>query len=86
MDLPDDEQAFLCELVNASRQKVHHVKWVDRDGSARQTTLTLAEVTRLNIIAQRLGISKTDLMRQAAYIPVVKQPRPATTAPAVAGD
>ncbi len=40
MDLPDDEQAFLRDLVKASRQKIHSVKWIDRDGTDRQTTLT----------------------------------------------
>ena len=82
MELSDDEQAFLGDLVKATRQKVHHVKWVDRDGSARQTTLTLAEVTRLNVIAHRLGLAKPELLRQAAHIPVAK-PR---TAPAAAAE
>ena len=72
MDLPDDEQTFLAELVKASRQKIHAVKWVDRDGSDRQTTLTQAEVVRLNTIASRLGTSKSELLRRAAHIPVAK--------------
>jgi hypothetical protein len=72
MDLPEDEQAFLRDLVKASRQKIHAVKWVDRDGSARETTLTQAEVVRLNTIASRLGTSKSELLRRAAHIPVAK--------------
>jgi len=72
MDLPDDEQAFLRDLVKASRQKIHLVKWVDRDGTDRQTVLTQAEVVRLNAIAQRLGTSKSEVLRQAAHIPVAK--------------
>jgi hypothetical protein len=72
MDLPDDEQAFLRDLVKASRQKIHFVKWVDRDGSDRQTTLTQPEVVRLNTIAARLGTSKSELLRRAAHIPVAK--------------
>ncbi len=72
MNLPDDEQTFLRDLVKASRQKIHVVKWPDRDGSERQTALTQAEATRLNAIAHRLGISKPELMRQAAHIPVAK--------------
>ena len=72
MELPDDEQAFLRDLVKASRQKIHLVKWTDRDGSERQTTFTQAEAARLNVIAHRLGISKAELMRQAAHIPVAK--------------
>jgi hypothetical protein len=72
MDLPEDELTFLRDLVKASRQRIHHVKWIDRDGSERQTTLTQAEVVRLNIIAQRLGVSKSETLRQAAHIPVAK--------------
>jgi len=72
MDLPDDEQAFLRDLVKASRQKIHLVKWVDRDGTDRHTVLTPAEAGRLNAIAQRLGTSKNEVLRQAAHIPVAK--------------
>ena len=72
MDLPDDEQAFLRDLVKASRQKIRAVKWVDRDGSDRQTTLTQAEAVRLNTIASRLGTSKSELLHRAAHIPVTK--------------
>ena len=72
MDLPVDEQTFLRDLVKASRQKIHAVKWVDRDGTDRQTTLTQAEVVRLNTIADRLKTSKAEVLRQAAHIPVAK--------------
>jgi len=72
MDLPDDEQSFLRDLVKASRQKIHVVKWIDRDGSDRQTVLNQAEVVRLNTIASRLKISKNEVLRQAAHIPVAK--------------
>jgi len=72
MDFPDDDQIFLRELVKVSRQKPHHVKWVDRDGSERITTLTQAEIVRLNRLAQRAGISKSELLRQAAHIPIPK--------------
>ena len=58
MDLPEDEQVFLRDLVKASRQKIHAVKWVDRDGTPRQTVLTPPEAVRLNTIAGRLGTSK----------------------------
>jgi len=75
MNLPDDEQAFLRDLVKGSRQKIHFVKWVDRDGSPRQTALTPPEAARLNGIAQRLGFSNVELMRQAAHIPVEKHKR-----------
>ena len=72
MDLPEDEQAFLRDLVKASRQKSYLVKWVDRDGTDRQTVLTQAEVVRLNTIASRLKTSKSEVLRQAAHIPVAK--------------
>ncbi len=72
MDLPDDEKTFLRDLVKASRQKHHHVAWTDRDGSDRLTVLAQPEVVRLNTIAHRLGISKGELLRQAAHIPVAK--------------
>jgi len=82
MNLPDDEQAFLRDLVKASRQKPHLVTWTDRDGTERQTVLTQAEVVRLNTIAHRLKISKSELLRQAAHVPVAK-PVPAPPVPPV---
>ena len=72
MDLPDDEKTFLRELIKTSRQKQHHVKWVDRDGTERVTTLTQAESVQLNALAHRAKISKSELLRQAAHIPVAK--------------
>jgi hypothetical protein len=74
MDLPDDEQAFLRDLVKASRQKIHAVKWIDRDGTDRQTVLSQPEAVRLNTIASRLKISNKELLRQAAHVPVPKLP------------
>ena len=73
---PDDEQIFLRDLVKASRQKIHHVKWIDRDGTARQTPLSQPEVVRLNTIASRMGISKSEVLRRAAHVPVEKPARP----------
>ena len=80
MNLPDDEQAFLRDLVKASRQKPHLVAWTDRDGTERQTVLTQTEVVRLNTIAHRLKISKSELLRQAAHVPVAK-PTPTPPVP-----
>ena len=48
------------------------INWVDRDGTERHTPLNSAEATRLNTIAHQLGISKEELMRQAAHIPATK--------------
>jgi len=72
---PDDDSAFLRDLVKASRQKIHHVKWVDRDGTARLTAVSLPEMTRLNAIAQPQGISPGELLRRAAHIPVAQPAR-----------
>lgn len=74
MDFLEDEQLFLRDLVKGSRQKIHVVKWTDRDGTDRQTVLNQAEVVRLNTIATRLKISKGEVLRQAAHIPVAKLP------------
>jgi hypothetical protein len=72
MDLSDDELIFLRELVKTSRQKPHVVSWQDRDGSKRHTQLTPSEAARLNAVAHRCGISKDEVLRQAAHIPVAK--------------
>lgn len=72
MDLPDDELSFLRDLVKASRQKIHHVKWVDRDGTERLTALAQIEAVRLNGLAQKLKLSKSEILRQAAHIPVTR--------------
>jgi hypothetical protein len=74
MEAPD-EQIFLRDLVKLSRQKLHHVKWVDRDGVERHTPLSQPEVVRLNTIASRLGVSKSEVLRRAAHVPVEKSAR-----------
>jgi predicted DNA binding protein len=76
MDTPDDEQAFLRDLVKASRQRLHHVEWVDRDGTVRVTALSQPEAVRLNTIAARLGVSKAEVLRRAAHIPVERRTGP----------
>ncbi len=68
MNLPADDQAFLRDLVKVSRQKHHHVLWVDRDGTDRVTAFSAAEAVRLNALAHRLGIGKAELLRQAAHV------------------
>lgn len=72
MDFPEEEQTFLRDLVKVSRQKSHLVQWVDRDGTERHTTLTQTEVVRLTRVAQRLRLSQSELLRQAAHIPTAK--------------
>lgn len=73
MDLSPEELTFVRELVKTSRQRIHLVKWVDRDGTDRQTMLTQTEAVRLNAVAHRLAVSKGEVLRQAAHIPNAKQ-------------
>ena len=70
MELPEPDLTFLRDLVKSSRQRIHHVKWTDRDGTERLTALTQPESIRLNELAQRLKLSKSETLRQAAHIPV----------------
>jgi hypothetical protein len=74
MDLPPDDQAFLRDLIKISRQKHQHVTWTDRDGTERLTVLTPADALRLNTLAHRLKLSKSETLRQAAHIPVARSP------------
>lgn len=74
MNLPDDEQTFLSDLVKTSRQRSQHVTWTDRDGTKRLTALTPTELVRLKAVAQRLKLSPSDTLRQAAHIPVTRRP------------
>lgn len=74
LTLAGNDQTFLKDLVKSARQKHHHVKWTDRDGSERITVLSQADVVRLNTLAHGLKISKAELLRQAAHIPVAKGP------------
>lgn len=78
-DLPEDQMTFLRDLVKISRQRTYAVAWTDRDGTARQTTLSQPDNARVTALAQRLGISKPELLRRAAHIPVEKPARIAPT-------
>jgi hypothetical protein len=81
--LPESDQIFLRDLVKASRQRPHSVSWKDRDGTDRVTTLTQSEVVMLNRIAAKLRISKSEMLRQGAHLPVAK---PAPVAPEAASE
>ena len=83
MNLPETDLTFLRDLVKLARQKPHSVQWTDRDGTERTTTLTQAEVVKLNQAAARLKVSKSEILRQAAHIPVPKLPPPESGAPAL---
>jgi len=72
MNLPEDEQSFLRDLVKTSRQKIHHVEWIDRDGTRRRTVMSGTEASRLGEIARQLKTSPGEVLRQAAHIPVPK--------------
>ena len=71
MNLPQPDVDFLRALVKASRQRPQHVRWVDRDGVARVTTLSLEDARRVAELAQRLGLAKDALLRGAAELPAL---------------
>ncbi len=81
MNLPADDLTFLAGLVKMSRQRTNYIHWVDRDGCNRNTAVTATELARINALAQQLGVSKGDLMQQAAHIPVPKYTGPKATPP-----
>jgi len=78
MEFSSEEEALLKDLVKGSRQRIHQVKWVDRDGTQRLTVLSQADSTKVNDIARRLKLSPAEVLRKAAFIPVAK---PAPQAP-----
>ena len=84
MSLSESEQLFLRDLVKVARQRTYHIAWTDRDGTARQSALTNAEVVQLNVIAQKQGTSKSETLRQAAHVPVAKGKAPIPAAPPAA--
>lgn len=66
---PADDATFLRGLVKSSRQRTVHLRWTDRDGTARLTPLTAPEATRLNALARARGFSAEALLRDAAHQP-----------------
>lgn len=76
MNLPEPEQDFLRELVKASRQRSHHVRWTDRDGTVRVTTLNDADSARLNGLARQLGLGREALLQQASHLPAIRRAAP----------
>jgi hypothetical protein len=59
-----------------SRQRPHHVRWSDRDGSARITTLSQSDFGRLATLARQMGVSNEALLVQAAHLPAAPRIRP----------
>ena len=82
MNLSESDQNFLRDLVKTSRQRSHNVAWTDRDGTARMTTLTPAEASRLNAAAHALGVGKDAALRQATFWPAPKSSPAAPAEPA----
>lgn len=76
MNLPEPEQDFLRELVKASRQRSNHVRWTDRDGTIRVTTLNEADGARLNGLAKQLGLSKEAVLQKASHLPAIRRATP----------
>ena len=71
-DIAPDDDVFLRGLVKGSRQRVVHLRWIDRDGTPRLTPLTAAEATRINALARAQGLSAEALLRAAAHLPAAK--------------
>jgi hypothetical protein len=75
--LSSDDETFLRALVKTSRQRTIHVKWTDRDGTARLTALLPAEATRVNTLARAARISSEALLCAASCLPAgLKAPAP----------
>lgn len=69
MNVSPEDLQFLRDLVKASRQRVHHLTWLDRDGTKRLTALTAAEFAKVTALAGALNVSAAEALRQAAHIP-----------------
>lgn len=69
MHLPPPDVDFLRALVKSARQRPLLVRWVDRDGTARVTTLSPEDGRRVNELARQLGLSDEALLRLAAELP-----------------
>jgi hypothetical protein len=73
MHLPQPDVDFLRTLVKTARQRPHHVRWVDRDGTARVTTLSPEDARRVNALAHQLHLSQDALLRSAAELPAPRK-------------
>lgn len=71
MQLPPPDLDFLRALVKTARQRPHQVRWVDRDGTDRVTTLSAEDARRVNELARQLGVAKDVLLRRAAELPAL---------------
>jgi hypothetical protein len=74
MNLPTADLDFLRTLVKTARQRSHHVRWIDRDGTARVTTLSAEDAKRVNELARELSVAPDVLLRRAAELPALRNP------------
>lgn len=85
MNLPVADEDFLRDLVKGARQRPNPVSWVDRDGTARVTTLLPADMDRLEQLARQLRLSKAAVLQQAAFLPAKAKTGPRPDGPSNAG-
>ncbi len=71
-DHAETDDAFLRALVKSSRQRTIHLKWTDRDGTARLTTLNAAEAKRVNTLARARSLGAEALLRETAHLPAAR--------------
>lgn len=69
MNLATPDVDFLRALVKNARQRPLHVRWVDRDGTSRMTSLSAADDRKVGELARKLDVSKESLLRLAAELP-----------------
>ena len=71
---PETDDAFLRALIKNSRQRTIHLKWTDRDGTARMTALNAAEASRVNSLARARGLGAEALLREASHLSAASKP------------
>jgi hypothetical protein len=59
----------LRALCNNARQRSHPVRWVDRDGTARVTSLSDDDDRNVGALAHKLNVSMQPLLRLTAELP-----------------
>ena len=72
MNFPTADLDFLRTLVKTARQRPDHVRWIDRDGTARITTLSAEDAKHVNELARQLGVAPDVLLRRAAELPALR--------------
>ena len=75
MHLPTADLDFVRALVKTARQRPQQIRWVDRDGTPRVTTLSTEDAKRVSELARELGIANDVLLRRAAELPALRTPK-----------